>query len=194
MVWLIVFPKMFASTMQAGFYRCNARAKGLGDFGVAAAFLDEGEQDAILRPELGEGVAEGVELLGADGAGRLGDVLMLGREREKDPAEFLPAEVVDAGVAREAEEPGLELFRRLKPGEGADHFDENLLRDVLHGVAAPDDGVDESGHPVLVRDDEFALGVGFAALGAADKVDQLGRRSWFHAVGIAIASQTRERR
>lgn len=172
--------------MEAGLHGGDAGAERARDLGVAAAFLHQREEDAVLRAKLGESVAESIELLGIDGAGGLGHIFVLGREGEKNAAEFLPAEVVDAGVAREAEEPRLELLRRLKPRQGADHFDKHELREILDRITPPDDRINKTGHAVLVGDDEVALGLGVFALGAADEVDQWGRRSWFHAVGIAI--------
>ncbi len=180
--------KMFASAVETSFHRGNAGAKGLGDLRMTATFLHQSQEGAILRPELGEGVPQCVELLGIDGAGRLRDVFMLGRKRQKNAAQLLAAEVVDARVARESKEPRFKLLGCLQPVEGADHFDEDELGDVLDCIAAPDDGVNETSHPALIGDDEVALGIGGTALSAAYEVDQLGRRSWFHAVGIAISS------
>ena len=182
-----MFPEMFASAMQAGFYRGHAGAEGLGNFGVGAAFLDESQQDPVLGAKLGESVTEGIEFLGTHRARGFRDILVLRRKGEKDAAEFLPAKVIDAGVAGEAEEPRLKLLGRLEANEGADHFDKDELRQILHRVAPPNDRINESSHAVLIRDDEVALGIGLAALCATDEVDQLGRRSWFHAVDIAIS-------
>lgn len=184
---LIVFSKMFAGAMKTGFYRSDAGTKGFGDFGVAASLLDKSQKDSVLRSKLTEGVTKGIELFGTHRTGRFGDVLMLRRKGEKDPAKFLPAKVIDAGVASEAEEPGFELLRRLEPDEGADHLDEDELREIFHRVAPANNRINESSHTVLIRDDEVALRVSCAALSAAYEVDQLGRRSWFHAVGIAIS-------
>ena len=182
-----MFPEMFASAMQAGFYRGHTGAEGLGNFGVGAAFLDESQQDPVLGAKLGKGVTEGIEFLGTHRPRGFRDILVLRRKGEKDAAEFLPAKVIDAGIAGEAEEPRLELLGRLEANEGADHLDKDELRQILHRIAPANDRIHESSHTVLIRDDEVALGIGLAALCATDEVDQLGRRSWFHAVDIAIS-------
>ena len=74
---VVELAKLFAGTMEAGLHGRDACPEGLGDLGVAAALLDEREERAVLGAELGEGVAEGVELLGVHGARGLGDVLVL---------------------------------------------------------------------------------------------------------------------
>src|SRR4051794_23865090 len=84
MVRLIMFPEMFASTMQASFHGGDTGAEGFGDFRMTAAFLDKREQDPILRAELREGVPQRVELLRAHGATWLGHIFVLRRERQKD--------------------------------------------------------------------------------------------------------------
>jgi len=193
MVWLIMLAKMFARAVEASFHCGDTGLESFGDFGVAAAFLHEGEERAVLRAELRERMAEGVELLGVDGTGRLGDVFVFVAKREKNAAEFLAAELVDAGVAREAEEPRLELRRRLQAVERADHFDEDLLREILDVIAASGHGVNEACDAVLVGDNELPLGVFFALLSPADKVGQCGRCGWIHAVDIGVCSKTAER-
>ncbi len=105
--------KMFARAVEASFHRGDTGIESFGNFRVAATFLHEGEERAILRAELGERVAERIELLGIDRAGRLGDVLVLITKRQENPAQFLAAELIDAGVAREAEQPRFKLCRRL---------------------------------------------------------------------------------
>ena len=114
MFWLVMLSQLLAGTMQARLYGGNAGFEGLGDLGVAAALLHEGEQRAVLGTELGKGVAEGVELLAVDRAVGLGHVLVLRRERQEDPAQLLPPQVVDARVAGQPEEPGFELGGGLK--------------------------------------------------------------------------------
>jgi hypothetical protein len=175
MVRLVVFPEVFASAMKTGLHGGDAGAKGFGDLGVTAAFLHEGKENAVLRTKLGKSVTESIEFLGIDGSAGLRHVFVLGRERQKDAAEFLAPQVVDAGVAREAEEPRLKLLRRMQTRERPDHLDKDELREVLHRIAAPDNRINETGHAVLVGDDKVALALGIAALGAADEVDQLGR-------------------
>ena len=188
-----MFAKVFARAMKASLHCGNAGIEGLGNFGVAAAFLHEGEERAVLRAELGERVAEGIEFLGVDGARRLGDVFVLVAEREKNAAEFLAAKLVDAGIAREAEEPRLKLRRRLQTVERADHLDEDLLGQILDVIAASSHGVNEAGDPVLVGDNELPLGIFVALLSPADKVGQCGRFSLIHAVCIGVCSKTAER-
>jgi len=190
MVGLVVFAQVLPGAVKAGLHRRDSGAEGDGDFSVAAAFLHEGEEGAVLRAELIEGMAEGIEFLGTDGTRRLGHVFVLGGERREDPAKFLPAEVIDAGVAREPEKPRLKLLRFLQACDSPDQFDKDELRDVLDRIAATDDGVDESGDAVLVGHDELALGVRIAALHAADKVDRGSRLGGFHFVFIASPSQT----
>ncbi len=185
-----MFSQMLTGAVETSFYGSHTRAKGLGNLSVAAAFLHEGEEGAILGAKLGKGVAEGIELLGIHRAGRLGHILVLGRERGEYPPQLLPAEVVDAGVASEAEEPRLELGRSLQAVEGPNHLDEDLLREVLYGITTVCHGVDEARHSVLVGHDELALSAFIAALRAANKVDQLSRFSGFHVRCIAVPSQT----
>ena len=172
-----MFAKMLTRTVEASFHRDDAGLEGFGNFSVAAPLLHEGEQGAIMRAELRKGVTEGVEFLEIHGAGRLGDVFVLVAKGQKDAAELLAAELVDAGVAGEPEEPRLELGRGLEPVEGADHFDEDLLRQVLHIIAAAGHGENEAGHAVLVGDNELPLGGFVALLSPADKVGQCGRGS-----------------
>jgi len=167
--------KVFAGAVQAGFHGGDAGIECLGDLGVTAAFLHEREEGAVLRTQLRERVAEGIEFLGVDRAGRLGDVFMLVSERQKNATEFLAAELVDARVAREPEEPRFELRGRLQAVEGPDHLDEDLLRQILHVIAASGHGVNEAGDPVLVGDNELALSGFVALLSPADKVGQRGR-------------------
>jgi hypothetical protein len=188
-----VFAKVFARAVEASFHCGNAGIEGLGNFGVTAAFLHEGEERAVLRAELGERVAEGIELLGVDGAGGLGNIFVLVAEREEDPAQLLAAQLVDAGVAGEAEEPGLKLRRRLQTIQRADHLDEDLLGQILDVIAASGHGVNETGDTVLISDNELALGVFVALLSPADEVGQCGRFSLIHAVGIGVCSKTAER-
>lgn len=175
MGWLVVGAKVFPGAMQARLHGGNARSQGLGYFGVAAALLHEGHQGAILGTKLGERVAQGVQFLAIDGARLLGNVFMLGSKGKKNAAQLLPAQMIDAGVARKAEQPRFELGGGLKAMEGANHFDEYLLRYVLHGIAATGHGVDKSRDAPLVGDDKIALGDLFAVLGAPDQVDQRGR-------------------
>ena len=115
--------KVFTRTVEASFHRGDTGAESLGNFGVAAALLDEREQRAVLGSELREGVAQRVELLGIHRTRRLGNIFVLLAKRQENPAQFLPAELIDAGVAREPEKPRLKLRRLLQAIDGAHHFD-----------------------------------------------------------------------
>jgi hypothetical protein len=55
---------------------------------VTAALLHQREQRAILRPQLAERMAQGVELFGIDRAGRLGNFFVLFTEGQKDTRNF----------------------------------------------------------------------------------------------------------
>ncbi len=188
----VVLAKMLAGAVEASFHRGDAGFESFGDFGVAAALLDEGEQGPVLGPELGQGMAQRIEFLGVDRAGRFGNVFVLLAERQENAAEFLAPQLVDARVARETEKPRFELRRRLEPVERPDHLDEDLLAEVLDVIAAAGHGEDEPGHPVLVRHDELPLGRLVAPLGAADQFDKIGRSGIIHAGSIGVWGKTRE--
>ena len=96
-------------------------------------------------------------------------------KRQENPPQLLAAQLVDARVAGQAEEPRLELRRRLQAVDRTDHFDEDLLRQVLDVIAPIRHGVNEACDPVLVGNDEFTLGVFVALLGSANEVGQRGR-------------------
>ena len=83
---------------------------------MASALLDKGEERPVLGPDLGKGVAEGVELLAVDRTLGFGQVLVLGGEGSEYPSQLLATQVVDAGVAGEPKEPGFELLGRLEAG------------------------------------------------------------------------------
>ena len=78
---MVVLTELLSGAVQSRLHGCDAGTESLCDLGVAAPLLDEGEEGAVLGPELGEGVAEGVELLGVHGALGLGDVLVLRARR-----------------------------------------------------------------------------------------------------------------
>lgn len=124
--------KLLAGTMEARLDGCNAGFERFRNFGMTAPLLHKGKKRAILRSELGNGIAKGIQFLRVNGAQRFRHILMLGRERKKYPAQLLPAQMVDAGVAGQAEKPGFKLRGGLKAVYGADHFDENLLGKILH--------------------------------------------------------------
>jgi hypothetical protein len=175
MLGLVMFAKVFARPVKASLHCGDAGRKDFGDFGMAAALLDQREQGAILRPELAERMAEGIELLGVNRAGRFRDILMFLSEGQKDPTQLLAPQLIDAGVPREPEQPRLELRRGLQPVERPDHLDEDLLGQVLHVIAAAGHGVNEACDPVLVADNELPLGSFVALLGSANEVSQRGR-------------------
>jgi hypothetical protein len=83
-----MFSKVFAGTVEAGLHGRHAGAQGDCDFRMAAPFLHEGEQGPVLRPELGERMAQSVELFGADRAFRFRDVFVFRRKRRKDASQF----------------------------------------------------------------------------------------------------------
>lgn len=142
---------------------------------MAAPFLHQGEQSAVLRPQLGERVAQGIEFLRVHGARRFGDVFVLLAKREENPAQLLTPQLVNAGVAREPEEPRFELRGSLQANQRANHLDENLLGQVLDVVTSSSHGVNKTGHPTLVADNELMLGDLVALLSPADQVSQRRR-------------------
>jgi hypothetical protein len=87
----------------------------------------------------------------------------------------LTSQLIDAGVAGEPEKPRLELRRRLQPIEGADHFDEDLLREIFDVIASSSHGVNKSRDPVLVCDNEVPLGALVALLSPPHEPLQLSR-------------------
>ncbi len=172
-----MFAEVLSRAMKTGLHRGDADVEDFGNLGVAASFLDERKQSPVLRPELGERMAQRVKLLGVDRAGRLGDVLVLLPERQENPAQLLPAQLIDAGVAREAKEPRLKLRRSLQAIDRPHHLDEDLLRKILHVIAPACHGVDKTGDAVLVEPDELPLSGFFAFLGSPHDCGQLGRCS-----------------
>jgi hypothetical protein len=160
--------------VEASFHRGDTGIESFGDLGVAAPLLDEGEQCAILRTKLGERVAQGIELLGIHRARRLGNIFVFLAEGQENAAQFLPPQLVDAGVPRQTEKPGFELRRRLQAIDRANHFDENLLRQIFDVIASTRHGVNKAGNPMLVADNELSLG-GFVAL--LSPPNQVGQRS-----------------
>jgi len=142
---------------------------------MAAAFLHKGQQRPVLGPQLGERVAKGIEFLRIYRAGGFRDVFVLVAKRQENPPQLLPAELVDAGIARQAEKPRLELGRGLEAVQGPDHLDEHLLRQVFDVIASAGHGVNKSRDPVLVCDNELALGVFVALLSPPHEVGQRSR-------------------
>ena len=72
------------------------------------------------------------------------------------------------------------MRRSLQPIERTDHFDEDLLRQILDVIAAISHGKNETGHAMLVGDNELPLGVLVALLSPADKLGQRGRSGLIH--------------
>lgn len=175
MVGLIVFAKVLTGPMKASLHRSHGGIEREGDLGMAAPFLDECEQGAVLRAKLGQCMPKRIQFLRVHGTGRLGNVFVLLAKREEDATQFLPAELVDARIARQPEKPRLELRRCLQAVDRPDHFDENLLGQVFDVIAPVGHGVNKARDPVLVGDDELALGVLVAFLRPANKVGQRGR-------------------
>ena len=167
--------KMFARTVEASFHRGDTSGECFGDLGVAAAFLHEREQRTILRAELREGMAQRIQLLCIDRTGWLWNVFVLFAERQENPPQLLAAELINAGVAREPEEPRLELRGRLQAIDGTDHLDENLLREIFDVIAAAGHGVNEAGNSVLITDNELPQGGFVALLGSPHQVGQRRR-------------------
>jgi hypothetical protein len=174
MMWLVMLAKMFARAVEASFHRGNTRGEGFGNFSVTATFLHQGKKRPILWPQLRERMPQRIELFGIDRAGRLGNVLMLLAERQKNTPEFLPPQLIDARIPREPEQPRLELRRRLQTINCPDHLDEDLLGEILDVITSTGHGVNESGNPMLVADDELALS-GFVAL--LSPPNEIGQRS-----------------
>ncbi len=170
-----MFAKMFARTVEASLHRGNAGLEGLRNLGMTTTFLHQGKQGTILGSELRQRVPQGVQFLGIDRAGRLGNVFVLLAEREKNSAQFLPAQLVDAGVAREPEKPRFKLGGRLQTVDRSDHLDEHLLRQVLHIIASAGHGVHEPRHPMLIADHKFTLGALVALLSPPHEVGQGSR-------------------
>ena len=95
--------KMFARAMKASLHRRHAGFERIGNLRMTTPFLHQRKQRPILRPQLGQRVTQGVEFLGIDRPGRLGNIFVLLAEREKNPAQLLPPQLVDTGIARESE-------------------------------------------------------------------------------------------
>lgn len=164
--------KMFSRAVEASFHRGDTCVESFGDLRMAAALLDQRQQGAILRPELRQRVAQCIELLGINRPRRLRNIFVLLTEGEKNTAQLLPAQLIDARVAREAKQPRLELRGGLQTIESANHFNEHLLRQILHVIASARHGIDEARNPMLIADDELTLGGLVAPLSPADEVSQ----------------------
>jgi hypothetical protein len=171
---LVVLAKMLSRAVEASFHRGDTGIESLGDFRMTATFLHQGQQGPILRPQLRQRMAQCIEFLRIDGVRRFRDVFMLFAKREKYPAQFLTPELIDASIARESEQPRLELRRRLQTVDGANHFYEHLLRQIFNVITSAGHGVNEASNPMLIADNELSLS-GFVALLSAPY--QVGQRS-----------------
>lgn len=172
---LIKFTEAFPGPVQAGFDHGDTGTRNFRHFHLTAAFFRQGEQGAVLGTELSQGMPQRIEFLRVHRAGRLGDILVLGAKGQENAPQFLPAELVDAGIARQPEKPGLELRGFLQSVDRPDHFDENLLRQVFHIIAPRCHGVDKPRHPMLVVDNDLPERDFVALLRSADKIRQRGR-------------------
>lgn len=168
--------KVFARTVKASLHRGDTGFERLGNFRMTTPFLHQRKQRAVLGPQLGQRMAQGIEFLRIHRSGRLGNIFMLLSERKKDPAQLLPPQLVDAGVAREPEKPGLELRGSLQAIESTNHLDEHLLREVLHVVAPAGHGVNKARDPVLIADHKLPLGAFITLLGPPNEIGQRSRR------------------
>jgi hypothetical protein len=175
MMGLVVFAKVFPGAVQTGLHRRNTGGKDFGNLGVAAAFLHQGEQRAILWTKLREGVTQSVEFLRVHCAGRFGNVLVLQAEGQKDPAQLLPAELINAGIARKPEEPRFKLGGSLEAIERTNHFYEHLLGKIFNIIRPAGHGIDKTSHAVLIADDELVLGGVIALLSPPDQISQRSR-------------------
>jgi hypothetical protein len=175
MVRLVVFAKVFSGTVEASFHGGDGRIERFGNLRMAATFLHEREQSAVLWTQLFERVPQGIQLLGADSTGWLRDVFVFLPERQKYPAQLLAAQLVNAGIARQPKEPRLELGRCLQTVDRSYHLDENLLGQILHVIASIGHSVDEPRNAVLIGNNNVPLGVFVPFLSAANKVGQRGR-------------------
>ena len=170
-----MFAKVFTGAMKASLHRGYGGIESFGDFGVTAALLHKGKERAILRAKLAEGMAERVEFLGVHRPGGFGDIFVLFAEGQKNAPEFLAPELVDAGIAREAEQPRFKLRRGLQPVDGTHHFDKDLLGQILDVITPVGHRENETCDAMLIGDDELPLGGFFALLSPANEVGQRGR-------------------
>jgi hypothetical protein len=135
-------------------------------------------------------MTQGIEFLGTDRTRRLRNIFVLFAEGQENPAQFLPPQLVDARVSRQAEQPGFKLRGRLQTIEGANHLDENLLGEVLDVITSTSHSVNEAGDSVLVTDNELPLGGFVALLSSSHEIGERSRRSGFHAERIGVISKT----
>jgi hypothetical protein len=131
-----MFAKVLTRPVEASLHRSDASRKNFGNFGMAPAFLDQSKQRAILRAKLGEGVTESIKFLCIDRSGRFRNIFVLFSEGQEDTAKFLATELIDARVTSQTEQPRFELRRLMKTVDGPNHFDEDLLGQILDVIGA----------------------------------------------------------
>jgi len=91
----------------------------------------------------------------------------------------------------EAKEPGLEQGRLEQPRQAAQHFDQNLLAQIVHRSRMTEHGIDEARQPRLISDDQVVLRRHAAGLRLPDQVGQRGRIGFLHvAVGTLHEGRT----
>ena len=167
--------------MQSCLHGHYAGARRFCHFDLTAPFLSERQQSAVLRRKLLQRMLQCIELFGVHRTCRFGDVFVLGRKRSEDPPEFLPPQVIDAGIARQSEKPGFELRRIVQPPDRPKHLDEYQLRQVLDRIAPPHDGIHKPRNAALIADYQRALRNFVALLSLANEIAQGGRLRLIHA-------------
>lgn len=167
-----MFAEVFARAVEPSLHGSHTGRQNLGNLCMAPAFLNEREKRPILGTKLGQGVTQSVQFLRVDGPRRLRNIFVLFAERQKDTPQLLPAQLVNAGVTRQSEEPRLELCGRLQTIQSTDHLNKNLLGQVLNIVTAARHGVYKSGNSMLIGDNELPLSAFVAFLSPANEVHQ----------------------
>jgi hypothetical protein len=175
MVGLVMLAKVLARAVEASFHRGDTGVESFSDLRVAAAFLHQREQRAILGAELRERMTQRIELLRIHGAGRLGNIFVLLAKRQKNSPQLLSPQLIDTRVSRQAKKPRLELRGRLQAIDRTNHFDEDLLREIFDVITSTGHGVNEAGDPMLIADDELSLSGFLALLSPSHKIGQRGR-------------------
>ncbi len=161
--------------MQSCFNRHHAGAGGFGHLQLAAPFLRQRKQCAIFWRQLLQRVLQCIEFLGTHRTRRLRDIFVLLAKRRENPAQLLPPQVIDAGVARQPKQPGLELRRLVQTPQRPNHFDENQLGKILDRIAPPGNRINKPRDASLVTDNERPLGGFFALLGPPNKFAECDR-------------------
>jgi hypothetical protein len=185
--------ELFASAVKTSLESDYADASGVSHFLLASAFLRKGDECPVFGFEFGQCVTEGVELFAIDRGRGFGDFeVFLLFERGKQTLPTLTTKVVDAGIARHAEEPGFKLGRLIETWEGAYHFNEDNLGKIFDSITSSRDGINKPRNAMLISDDEGALRVLAALLRLTDKVRQCRRFYDIHAGAFSLTRMTRE--